>query len=385
MTTLEERIGSPQSRRWLYLDNLKTALIAAVIVLHGLLGYVATLEVWSYSGVREATLDPVVETALLVPITPFGLFLMPLMFLVAGLLTPGSLVRKGPGRFAGDRLVRLGIPFAVYVLLVQPVVMYAIDHPYGDASGTFWEEYLGAEHQLDTGPLWFVGVLLIFSLLYAGWVAVGGRSHPVPGRVVGLRQLLVLAALVAVASFLVRTVYPFGGESGFFDLNYWEWPACLAVFALGIVGVGQGWMDQVPERLWRRCRAVTLLCALGLAGVLVVAGLRDQVEWAVGGRHWLQVGFTLTEVPLAICGPVWLLAAARRYLERPFRWGAVLSRTSYAAFMLQTIVLIGLAVALRPLDLPAEVKAVAVAAGGLAGSFGLGWLLLQVPGVRRVL
>jgi hypothetical protein len=54
--------------------------------------------------------------------------------------------------------------------------------------------------------------------------------------------------------------------------------------------------------------------------------------------------------------------------------------------MLQGLVLIGLAVVLRPLPLPAEIKALIVAGGGVAGSFALAWLLLsRVPGVARIL
>ena len=48
--------------------------------------------------------------------------------------------------------------------------------------------------------------------------------------------------------------------------------------------------------------------------------------------------------------------------------------------------LIGLAIALRPLPLPAEAKALIVATGGVVGSFALAWLLIsRVPEVRRVL
>lgn len=42
--------------------------------------------------------------------------------------------------------------------------------------------------------------------------------------------------------------------------------------------------------------------------------------------------------------------------------------------------------ALRPLPLAAEAKALLVAAGGVVGSFVLAWLLIRrVPGVGRVL
>lgn len=48
--------------------------------------------------------------------------------------------------------------------------------------------------------------------------------------------------------------------------------------------------------------------------------------------------------------------------------------------------LIGLAVALRPVPLIAEAKALVVAVGAVAGSFALGWLLIsRVPGVARIL
>jgi glucans biosynthesis protein C len=64
----------------------------------------------------------------------------------------------------------------------------------------------------------------------------------------------------------------------------------------------------------------------------------------------------------------------------------VISRSAYGAFMLQGLVLIGLAIALQPLPLPAEVKALIVAGAGVAGSFALSWLLIRrVPGVARIL
>ena len=66
--------------------------------------------------------------------------------------------------------------------------------------------------------------------------------------------------------------------------------------------------------------------------------------------------------------------------------GPTLSRSAYAAFLLQTAFLLALAVALRPLLLPAEVKAPVVAIGGIVASFATAWFLIKkVPGVSRVL
>ena len=222
--------------RLLWMDNLKVALIAAIIAIHAVMSY-SSMEVWSYTELRETTLSPFVEAVTAVLLAPFGFFVISVLFLAAGLLTPPSLERKGAARFARDRLLHLGVPFAVYVLVVQPTVMYAVEHPLGDASRSFWYEYLGSDKNLDTGPLWFVGVLLIFSLAYVAWTA---RPHrPAAPRALAplsIRQLLLVVPAVALASYAIRIVYPYGGDSGFTDLNFWQWPASAAVFGLGILG-----------------------------------------------------------------------------------------------------------------------------------------------------
>jgi hypothetical protein len=66
-------------------------------------------------------------------------------------------------------------------------------------------------------------------------------------------RLLLVAGIVAATTFLVRLVFPFGSES-FTDLNVWEWPACIAMFAFGIAASRQRWLTVVPDRLRRQCR-----------------------------------------------------------------------------------------------------------------------------------
>jgi hypothetical protein len=77
---------------------------------------------------------------------------------------------------------------------------------------------------------------------------------------------------------------------------------------------------------------------------------------------------------------------AQHRFTRPLPHGRALARSAYGAFILQTPILIGLALALRSVDLPAEVKALLVAAGGVSFSYALAWLLITwIPGLGRVL
>jgi hypothetical protein len=236
--------------------------------------------------------------------------------------------------------------------------------------------------------LWFVGVLLVYSLGYAGWRRWADRIAPRrrPARGITLQTMVVIAAVVAATSFVIRLVYAYGSESGFSDLNLWEWPACIAAFGLGVVGSRQGWLAAIPDDLARGCRALTLSGVVAMATLLLVAGLSDAVDDALGGWHWLAGVFVVVEALLTVFGSVWLLRVAQHRLGRRYRWGPVLSRSAYAAFMLQTAFLLALAVALRPLALPAEVKAPIVALGGIIASFATAWLLIKkLPGIARVL
>lgn len=235
-------------------------------------------------------------------------------------------------------------------------------------------------------------MLLVYSLGYAGWRAWADRTADRarvarrPAPTITLRTLVVTAAIVAPTSFAIRLVYAYGSESGFSDLNFWEWPACIAAFGLGVIGSRQGWIKSVPDDLARACRVLTLAAVVAMAALLLVAGALDAFEDVLGGWHWLGGVFVVVEAVLTVFGSVWLLSLAQHRLGRRHRWGPALSRSAYAAFMLQTAFLLGFAVALRPLPLPAEIKALLVAILGVTASFGAAWLLItKVPGGGRVL
>lgn len=144
--------STPRLERWSsgrerYVDNLKVLLIATVIVGHAIVGY-TEFDWWAYADVREVSLASTTAIILLVVAAPFGLLVIPLLFLVAGLLTPPSLEHKGPGRFSKDRLLRLGVPFLVFAVLMWPLLEYGLFRWLGGAPD-LWT-YLLAERSLDT-------------------------------------------------------------------------------------------------------------------------------------------------------------------------------------------------------------------------------------------
>jgi fucose 4-O-acetylase-like acetyltransferase len=143
-----------------YLDVLKISVIAGVIAGHAWAGYTGLGE-WPYSDVREVSLAPLSQMIAEAVLGPFGLFCMGLLFLVSGLLSVPSLRRRGPRRFAVDRVRRLGLPLLVFIVVLWPPVRAVLDRLAGHAATPWWVP--------DPEQLWFLEVLIIFSISAAAW------------------------------------------------------------------------------------------------------------------------------------------------------------------------------------------------------------------------
>jgi hypothetical protein len=250
-------------------------------------------------------------------------------------------------------------------------------------TASYWTMFMDAEPFLDTGPMWFVAVLLIYSLAYAAWR--DGRPPPAAAEPISGRTLVRLAVAISAATILVRLVFPFDGHQ-IGELQLWQWPQYLALFGLGIVAAQRGGLEPVPDHLRRRCGTVALL-AIGaffaLLGAVIAAGYEPPDVFADLRLHWAPIVLSAIEGPLAVAASVWVLGTAQRRLARP--GPRAVARSAYGAFILQGPVLIGVALALRPFDVPAEVKALTVACAGVALSFAVAWLLVSRTRLGRIL
>jgi Acyltransferase family len=379
------KLGSADGSRLAYLDNLRVIMVAGVIAGHAIAGYAGMN--WTYADVAEGEMGIVSGSAFALLILPFAVFVMALFFLVAGLLTPASLDRKGPRRFARDRLIRLGIPLAAFTFVLWPSMTYGLYV----AAGSDWGllDVYADDPTLDNGPLWFVEVLLIYSLVYAGWGAWrprhGHAASEVTTEPLRARHLVIFGAGIAASTFIIRRWFPFDSLQ-FMNAHVWQWPECVGLFALGIVSVRRGWLQPVPERFRRGCGWIALLATAAL--IVVFAATKDPdraVELFGSGWRWQALVLATIGGALSVSASVWVLGFAQRHWDRAGRTARAMSRAAYAAFMFQGLPLIVLALALRPFSLPLEVKALLVAAGSIAGSFALGWTLVQRTRLGRIM
>ena|SRR5215211_3749371 len=371
------------TQRIVEIDNFKSALVAWVIGCHVLMGYTA-IGGWPYDEVQETTLSPQLEYVLIVLLGPTALFAMGTFFFLAGFFAPQAISRLGPVRFAWSRLIRLGVPWILFTLLIWPFFMWLVYRAAGNDL-SYWQAFRGRTPFLDSGPLWFVQVLLYVSLGYALWTRLGWGRRLRPAAITG-RHLVVVAVAIAATSFVVRLWFPARSQQ-ILDLHLWQWPQCVGMFCLGAMVSGQGWAREIPAEIARRCRIavlVTLVAAIGLA-LVVVTNFARQEGLFLGGWRWQAVALDVVEASLVVAGSIALLAFAHRRLasESPILRGA--ARGAYCAFMMQVPVLLTLEIAARPLPIPAEAKAVLVGGLGILGSFAIGWFLVTRTSLRRIL
>lgn len=269
---------------------------------------------------------------------------MPMLFLVAGLGARHSIRRRGPGGFARERLLRLGVPlvFATVVLcpLPQWLRLRAADPGYDESYGRFWARFLSVRpdpadfpfvlegDQFETGHLWFVVLLLAFCLLLAPVAArlASGADRVAPA----LRRRPALLLLPALPLAAVNALL--GMEEGFAGWNRWAYllffvygfaladdervrepmrRAAVPVGVLGVVlfaGTAPGFVaGDDPFTAWTPFALVTrtLFGAAGWCWVVAILGLLDRprrprVRSGRGGRSGVLPYLALAALPLYV-------------------------------------------------------------------------------------
>ncbi|HET8767364.1 MAG TPA: acyltransferase, partial [Pedococcus sp.] len=272
--------------RLAWVDRLKVATIAGVVVVHVATAYVVDIG-WYY---EERTTSQVTPVVLGVPAFLAGVFGLAPLFLVGGWMAAGSLARRGAGPFARARLVRLGVPTLLYFLLVDPFADYLGGRVQGE-SRTLVDYLTDIGGDRDLGPVWFITVLLVLSLAYAAWRRVRpprGRTGPLTWRILAAAALgIALADLVLWQrwSYFAHTLW---------NLNWQHWAQAGGVFAVGALARERGWLDDVPRRL-ARTSGVSAAASLVLFTALAGYGFATEDESLVTGFGPFAVTFALVD------------------------------------------------------------------------------------------
>ena len=368
-------------RRDAGLDTLRASLTLLVLFHHASITYGASGD-WYYTEVHPGR-D--LQSSLLSLFAGFNqAFFMGLFFLLAGYFTPGAVERHGTGAYMRERALRLGVPLIVYFLLLSPVTIALAATARGY---NFFRAlvYVWTHGLMEPGPLWFCQALLIFAGLYLAVCALAPSLARLAAPSFPSNATLTLAALgTGVAAFLLRLVWPTGTTVLHLQLGYFA--SYVVLFAAGCLAAPWASLDEAraqQRRLWIAIACLTF----PLMPIAFVLG--GHVPWLAGsqsgGWNFQAAVYALWEPFLAWGVIMGLLHLYTRRFEAPGPVWQSLSRRAYAIYTIHPPVLVALALAWRSAAAPPALKFLVTGTATCLACYLLAGLLLNVPGVKRVL
>ncbi len=374
------------SSRIIFLDNLRYSMIVLVVLFHTMLGYV--------SGFRWYVSDPnsIMLTGLFVSL--LDVFMMPVLFFIAGYFALHSIIHKNAPNFASGKLKRLGIPLLITAAVFNPVVSFVGQ---STISGTinlknypsFWLKniesiadpgvgVLDVQQTVTDGTfilqhLWFLAVLLtvflIFALAVYIYTTVLKQKITISDSVQGkwtVRVTLGTFLAVSFGSFLLVNL-SLPEIALFSDTPYWKitplyvfQPTRMAVyicyFILGLYACRHRWFElgsNFPGALfWIIPLALSLLIMLGSMGAYYEQHIRS-----IKLIYWYSLAHTATCFSLTGL----LLSLARSRWNNRGKAGAFFSANSYNIYLTHLAIVVSFLYAFSHIpQVPSLVKMTAV-------------------------
>ncbi len=369
------------------IDRTRTFLTLVVLIHHAVIPY-------TYFGHTDA--KSFIGFDMIVLATDS--FFMAMFFFLSGLFVWPGLAHKSPGTFLRDRLLRLGLPFAIAALTVIPIAYYtfALRQQPDLAFSAFWWKMVTAG-PWPSGPIWFVWLLLAFdltaSLLYRISSRLVDPINLMSQRGFDQPAIFFLFLLAVSAAVYIPSLLYFGPnrwfEFGPFSVQLSRLPQYFAYFLIG-AGIGAASVDRgllsadgrLAKSSWGWI-AVTLVPYCGMWGMIYIKrGILDnppvQPQW-----YHLFYGLFFVAFSAAI------LFAILAYFLRFQRSGTSVldpfQGDAYGIFLVHYPIALWLQYWLFNYDLPAIVKAAVGLVLTIAFSWALTRALRQIPGAGKVL
>jgi hypothetical protein len=323
-------------------------------------------------------------------------YLMALMFFLSGLFAWPSLVRKGNGKFLGDRLLRLGVPFVFGLIVIVPLGLYPAYRMISvDPSVISFGRSFLALPFWPNGPMWFLWLLLAFTIALAGLhrfapraVALLGRLSSGAGARPG-RYFIGLTSIAAVAYVpLALTYSPWSWSlQGPFTLQLSR-PLLYGVYYFAGIGVGVHGLERgllAPQgklaRRWSLCLAsaiASLSLWMGLTGLTLT--YPDS-----SAPLLLQSAADVSFAWAGASGLFFAVAVCLRFGASPSRFFDPLSKNSLGIYLLHYAPLVWLEYAMLDVPLFAGAKAAIVFGGTVGVSYAATSAMRFVPfGARMI-
>ena len=368
----------PEEKRIFFIDNLRILLTVLVIMIHVAATYGAAV-LWYYYERKSDILSNLLLN-LFVFITQF--FALDFFFLISGYFVPAALGRKGTKSFLKERFLRLGIPLIIYLFIINPILVYILLVKFKiiDTSIKSW---------IAPGPLWYVGALLFFSLIYTLCRSFKDKSsYHQPQKEKNFpqqSQILLYIVILALATFFVRIWFPVGNVIWGISLAFF--PSYFIWFIVGTIAYQNKWLEKFPNSSYKRWLILAIIIILLLPLLIAVETiLTRQPSKFFGGWHWQSFLFSLSQAIISVAIILSLLTLFRKRFNRQEKLARIITKNTYTVYIIHAPVIVFLSYYLRNIALIPILKFFLVSLIGIPLCFLIShYLIRKIPGLNKIL
>ena len=228
------------SQRIYYLDYLRAFIVLIVIILHSLLPYVIGYD-WTIN-------DPVKSPFLSNISTLIDVFIMPIMFFIAGYFAFAS-IRKGVKAFVKNKVTRIALPYFFGILFLAPIISYLglVQHSVIDMSYFTYYSTVLFSKPINSQHFWFLSSLflffMVFTVIYLLFkTKLENIYEKAKTQTPSNQTILIFIACFLTLSiglfYFIGRVYPDGSWNTvfiFFSFQLTRWSNYILYFGLGIL------------------------------------------------------------------------------------------------------------------------------------------------------
>ena len=176
-------------------------------------------------------------------------WLLGVFFLVTGAIAARLYEGRHKG-FTESRLVKLGIPSLLYIVLVNPLLVFAGRQGTTTFASFVTDEYLKFK-VIGTGPLWFAIILFFCSISLP---PIASRLKFDKIKFPSWFGIVIFSLILSAVTFFVRVWAPVGTYLWGFHLAFL--PQFLVMPFVGMAAWQSGWLERTTNRHFWICLAV---------------------------------------------------------------------------------------------------------------------------------
>ncbi|MGD2162140.1 MAG: acyltransferase [Anaerolineales bacterium] len=337
-----------KQNRILWMDNLRTVIIALVVLYH-VGGVYEAAGLWGWFWIVD---DPTTITWVGIVGIVFDIFMMATLFFLSGYLAQASLKNKSAWEFVKGKFKRLMIPWALAVFTLIPlykaIFLYSRGLPQEN-----WTTYFHLTNPNSQNWLWFLPLLFLFDLLFLGLSKLNVKLPKISmawavagATVIGLVTSFFIGSWLGFRSWTLTPLLDFENER---VLMY------FMAFLLGVMAYTQNVFADQPKS------KTAYIIASSIAWIPVTGHIFARIY-----PFFFPQGFEITPLYrliwhasfyLSLVVMVYVMVESfRLYITKPGSLWKALNRNSYGVYIIHVIMIGIFGTLLLNTGLPALVK-----------------------------